>query len=78
MSSSATLVKEIELEHTSKGVISVSHLPEPYGAGSDSVVSIGINLKGEAGQPQWKAHIPYDNVDAVIEALKEAKEKYSK
>lgn len=74
--SSATLVKEMDLKHTKKGVISVSHLPEAYGEGTESVVSIGINLEGDSGKPSWKAHIPYGNVDAVIEALKEAKEKY--
>ena len=76
--SSATLIKEIDLSHTKMGKISVSHLPEPYGPGSESVVSIGINLEGKSGEPSWKTHIPYENIDALIDALKEAKEKYAK
>ncbi len=74
--SSAVLVKEIPLASSKKGVISVSHLPEAYGAGSKNVVSIGINLSGESGEPTWKAHIPYENIDEVIKALQEAQEKY--
>lgn len=76
--SSATLIKEIPLASTKKGVISVSHLPEAYGIGSENVVSIGINLSGNGGEPTWKAHIPYENLDEVIKAMEEAKEKYSK
>lgn len=75
MSGTATLIKEIALSSTPKGVIAVSHLTHPYGEGSDPVVSIGISLKGDAGHPDWKAHIPYDNVDELIAALQEAKAK---
>ncbi len=71
-----TILKTFALADTKKGVISVSHLEEPYGAKSDAVVSIGISLKGDKNEPDWKAHIPYGNLDELIEALKEAKEKY--
>jgi len=71
----STLIKTIPLANTKEGIISISHIDEPYGEGSKPVVSIGISLDGE-NTPDWKAHIPYENIDDVIEALKEAKEKF--
>ncbi|WP_458699328.1 hypothetical protein ACKGJI_05935 [Sulfurospirillum sp. 1307] len=76
MSGKNTILKTFPLADTKKGVISVSHLEEPYGTGSFPVVSIGISLKGDDSAPDWKAHIPYENLDQLIEALEEAKEKY--
>ena len=76
--SNSELLKTIPLSGTDKGVISISNMDEPYGEKSSSVVSIGISIKGDSNAPDWKAHIPYDNVDEVIEALKEAKEKFGK
>ena len=78
MSGINTVLKTFPLSDTKKGVISVSHLEEPYGTGSFPVVSIGISLKGEEKEPDWKAHIPYENLDQLIEALQEAKEKFGK
>lgn len=66
-------IKQIALSGTKKGVISVAQVKEPYGAGSDDVVSIGIAIDGE--KIEWKTHIPYENIDALIEALQEAKSK---
>ncbi len=71
------LLKTIPLSHTKEGVITISHIDEPYGEGSKPVVSIGISLNGEENRPDWKAHIPYENINDVIEALKEAKEKFN-
>lgn len=65
--------KTIQLSGTKKGVISVTKIDEPYGAGSPSVASIGISLVGNADEPEWKVHIPLENIDEVIEALKELK-----
>lgn len=65
--------KTIALSGTKKGVISVTKLEEPYGAGSGTVASIGISLDGNAESPEWKVHIPLDNVDEVIKALQELK-----
>ena len=70
------LLKTIPLANTKEGVITISHINEPYGEGSKPVVSIGISLNGE-NKPDWKAHIPYENINDVIEALKEAKEKFN-
>jgi hypothetical protein len=71
------LIKDIQLATKEGGTISVSHVTKPYGEASDSVISIGVSLSGNTGKPDWKAHIPYENIDAVIAALQEAKDKYS-
>jgi len=73
MSHEVTIVKEIPLDGTKKGVISISKVDEPYGDGSDSVASIGISLSGDAKNPEWKVHLPMSNIDAVVEALKSIK-----
>lgn len=73
MSSSATIIKEIPLTGTKKGVITVSKIDSPYGEGSDSVASIGISLSGDAKNPEWKVHLPLGNIDDVVEALKSIK-----
>jgi len=69
MSSSATIIKEIPLNGTKKGLITVSKVDAPYGEGSDSVASIGISLSGDAKNPEWKVHIPLGNIDEVVAAL---------
>ena len=61
--------KTIPLNGTKNGVISVTKIEEPYGAGSGSVASVGISLVGNSNEPEWKVHIPLENIDAVIEAL---------
>lgn len=63
----------IPLSGTNKGVISVTKIDEPYGAGSATVASIGISLVGDAETPEWKVHIPLENLDAVIKALEALK-----
>ena len=64
----------ISLSGTKKGVISVTKINEPYGAGSATVASIGISLAGNENSPEWKVHIPLENLDDVIKALQELKE----
>ena len=59
----------INLSGTKKGVISVTKIEKPYGENSASVASVGISLAGNADSPEWKVHIPLDNLDEVIEAL---------
>lgn len=66
--------KTIALSGTKNGVISVSKIDEPYGKKSASVASVGISLAGNANEPEWKVHIPLDNLDEVIEALQGLKE----
>jgi len=66
------LIQEFPLANTKEGIITISHIDEPYGEGSKPVVSLGISLNGE--NVDWKAHIPYENIDDVISALQKAKE----
>ena len=73
-----TQVKDFELAGTNgKGTISVAHVTEPYGPKSHAVVSIGISLKGDIENPEWKSHIPYENLDELIEALQLAKKNHA-
>ena len=65
--------KTIALSGTKNGVISVSKIDEPYGKNSASVASIGISLAGNANEPEWKVHIPLDNLDEVVQALVDLK-----
>lgn len=71
-----TILNRFPLAETKKGIISVSHLEEPYGTGSFPVVSIGISLKGDDASPDWKAHIPYENLDELIESLQVAQKQF--
>jgi hypothetical protein len=61
--------KVIALSGTKKGVISVTKIEKPYGENSAPVASVGISLTGNAEAPEWKVHIPLDNLDEVIKAL---------
>ena len=72
-----TLLNSFGLAGTKKGTISISHLEEPYGKDSHPVVSIGISLKGNVEEPDWKAHIPYENLEELIASLTEAQEKFN-
>jgi hypothetical protein len=65
--------KIIPLSGTKNGVISVKKINDPYGPKSGTVASVGISLAGNADDPEWKAHIPMDNLDEVIKALQELK-----
>jgi len=69
--STTTELSTIALHGTKKGVIKISDITEPYGAGTNDVVSIGIALNGV--DVEWKSHIPYENLEAVIEELQKAK-----
>ena len=74
MSKTTQEIAIINLAGTQNGTIEVATLQEPYGADSAPVASIGIFLSGGSDEPDWKVHIPKENIDAVIAALKEAKE----
>lgn len=65
-----TELKTLPLAGTKKGLISISNVSEPYGKGTDDIVSIGISLNGK--DIEWKSHIPYENLDDVIAVLQEA------
>jgi len=74
MSGTVTPIDEMTLAD-SKGKITITTISQPYGAKSESVASIGISLKADANEPDWKVHIPKSNIDQVIEALQKAKER---
>ena len=74
MSGKVTEFAQMNLNGTKDGKITVTTIEEPYGAGSESVASIGITLQADAQEPDWKVHIPKANIDAVIDALQKAKE----
>ena len=59
----------IALDGTKKGIISVAKIVEPYGEGSGTVASIGISLSGKETEPDWKVHLPLNNLDEVIKEL---------
>ncbi len=72
MSGTVTPIDEMPLVG-SKGKISITTITAPYGPKSENVASIGISLKADANEPDWKVHIPKSNIDQVIEALQKAK-----
>jgi len=72
----AKMIKEIPLASAKDGAISVATVKEPYGKGTAPVVSVGIWLSKTSEDPDWKIHIPVENLDEVIEALQEAKNQF--
>lgn len=66
-----TQIETIKLAGTKNGTISVANITDPYGNNTGEVTSIGIALEGN--EVEWKVHIPKDNIDELIEALKKAK-----
>ena len=72
MSKNITKVKTLKLAHSKEGTISVAHIEQPYGQYSSPVASIAIATSGE--KDEWKVHIPYENLDELIEALNEARD----
>ena len=76
MSQNTTMIQTIALAGTKEGMLSVAHIESPYGEGSAPVVSLGVSLKGDEGKIEWKTHIPYENIDEVISALIDAKQRF--
>jgi hypothetical protein len=74
MSGKVAVIEEMDLSGTENGKITVTTVEEPYGQGSSGVASIGISLQSNSEEPDWKVHIPKENIDAVITALQKAKE----
>ena len=69
MSKEMTIETTLPLANTKNGIISVSRITEPYGPGSGTVASVGISLNGDTSNPEWKVHIPMENLEDVIAAL---------
>ena len=70
--STITQLGTLDLAGTKKGKITISNVTEPYGKDTPDIVSIGISLNGQ--DIQWKSHIPYENLEGVIEILQKALE----
>jgi hypothetical protein len=66
-----SMLNIIPYSDKSKACIVVTKLEEPYGHGTDSVVSIGCTLKGDVNNPTWRVHVPADLVSELIEVLRE-------
>ena len=73
MSGKITQIDKMTLDGTKNGTVTISTIEEPYGAKSSPVASIGISLKANAKEPEWKVHLPKANLDQIISALQEAK-----
>ncbi|WP_267524844.1 hypothetical protein [Campylobacter sp. MG1] len=67
------VLNTILLNDTQSGKISLANIKEPYGSGSKDVLSVAICLKDNT--PEWKIHIPYENLDELIIALQSISEK---
>jgi hypothetical protein len=64
-------MRAIPYKDRDKSFIVVKEIFEPYGPGTDSVVSVGCTLKGDVEDPTWKVHIPKNILGDVIQALKD-------
>jgi hypothetical protein len=73
MSNKVQKIEEFQLSGTENGKIEVAIISEPYGKDTESVVSVGVFLDSSNSEPDWKIHIPKDDIDRAIEALKKAK-----
>lgn len=62
-----TQIATLPLDGTKSGQITISNVTEPYGKDTEEILSIGISLNGT--DVQWKAHIPYGNLDDIIAVL---------
>lgn len=71
-----TEIATLDLAGTKKGKIIITNLTEPYGKETADVVSIGIALNGK--DIEWKSHVPYENLDEVIEVLQKVNKEYKK
>lgn len=63
----------VSYKNRENSYIVVSRIAEPYGPGSDPVVSVGCTLKGDIRNPTWKVHIPEDLLDDVIQSIQLAR-----
>ena len=64
-------MRTIPYKDRDRSFIVIKEIHEPYGPGTDSVVSVGCTLKGDIEDPTWKVHIPKNILGDVIQALKD-------
>jgi len=70
-------IDEFNLSGTKNGKVSISKIDEPYGENSQSILSIGVFLDSSKDEPDWKVHIPKDDIDKLILAINKAKEYFN-
>lgn len=69
----AKIVETIKLHTAKNGAIKVAHIDHPYGKFSSPIISIGVLLSNsETKNPEWKIHVPYENLHNLIKALQKA------
>jgi len=71
--SSRKLLTAIQYKDREKAFITIAEITEPYGEGSETVVSVGSTLKGDIDNPSWNVHVPVYMVDQIIDALNDIK-----
>jgi len=71
--SNRKLLTAIQYKDRENAFITVAEISEPYGEGTESVVSVGSTLKGDIDNPSWKVHVPVYMVDEIIAALNDVK-----
>jgi predicted nucleotidyltransferase len=71
--SNRKLLTAIQYRDREKAFITIAEITEPYGEGSETVVSVGSTLKGDIDNPSWKVHVPVYMIDQMIAALNDVK-----
>ena len=71
--STRRLLTAIQYKDREKAFITIAEITEPYGDGSESVISVGSTLKGDIENPSWKVHVPVYMIDQIIAALHDVK-----
>ena len=71
--SNRNLLTAIQYKDREKAFITIAEITEPYGEGSETVISVGSTLKGDTDNPSWKVHVPIYMIDQIIEALHDVK-----
>ena len=71
--SNRKLLTAIQYKDREKAFITIAEITEPYGEGSETVISVGSTLKGDTDNPSWKVHVPVYMIDQIIEALRDVK-----
>lgn len=64
--------KIIPYKDRQNAYIVVKKIEEPYGPGSESVISIGSTLKGDVDNPTWKVHVPISIINSVVHGISES------
>ena len=69
------IYRSLPLEGRENGSIDFAIITNPYGEGSEAVVSICASINETQS---WKIHLPIGQIKAIRKALKESKSAYKK